>query len=55
MAGENRGPALVAIIGLFTGSAVIVVALRFYAKARTQGSLGLSWDDLFILISIVRG
>lgn len=51
--GENRGPALVGIIGVFTGSAVIVVALRFYAKARTQGALG--WDDFFILISIVRG
>lgn len=48
---ETRGPELIAITSIFTGTAVIVVALRFYAKARTQGALG--WDDLFILISIV--
>jgi hypothetical protein len=45
------------IIGndLLMGFALVVVVARFHCRTRMGTKRGLRWDDLFILVSLVRG
>ncbi|KEQ82458.1 hypothetical protein M438DRAFT_347232 [Aureobasidium pullulans EXF-150] len=40
---------------LLMGFAFVVVATRFYCRMRMGSKRGLWWDDLFIMLSFVRG
>ncbi|KAI1778659.1 hypothetical protein F4818DRAFT_306297 [Hypoxylon cercidicola] len=51
MAGENRGPELLAIIWVFTVLAVITVGLKLLTRAHMLHALG--WDDFFIFFSAI--
>ncbi|ETS80241.1 hypothetical protein PFICI_07770 [Pestalotiopsis fici W106-1] len=51
MATEDRGPELLAIIWVFTALAIITVTLKVITRAHILR--GLTWDDFFILISLV--
>ncbi|KAK9788262.1 putative Integral membrane protein [Seiridium cardinale] len=51
MAVDDRGPELLAITWVFTGLAIIVVALKLFTRQRFLQGLG--WDDFFIFLSLV--
>lgn len=47
---EDRGPRLEAAYWTWSVIAVILVALRFYARIKIRG---LGWDDWMMLITVV--
>ena len=49
---HHRNMVVAAILGTSVGVATILVALRLYVRARIVRALG--WDDLFIVLGLVR-
>ena len=47
---DDRGPELLVISWVFTGLALVTVALKVFYRAHV---LKLGWDDFFILFSLV--
>lgn len=51
-ADQNNGPAILAVVGTFCAAAVIVVAMRLYARIRKLGFIGA--DDWIMTAATVR-
>ena len=49
--GENKGPAFLIVVLLFTILALILVLLRLYVRIVFRPAFG--WDDAMIILAIV--
>lgn len=49
---QNRGPALLIVIWVLTGLAVIVVSIKIYTRIKIIHAPLL--DDIFIVLALVR-
>lgn len=50
---ESRSTEIIVVAWVFTGLAIVIVALKLFARAQIIMRVG--WDDFFIFISLVRG
>lgn len=51
--GEDKGPSVMAVSGLFIGLCTVAVALRFYARFNRRVALGLDdWMSAASLVSL---
>lgn len=50
--GENRGPSLLGLTWTLQAVAIIAVALRIWLRSGLHK--GISWDDYFIVASLVN-
>lgn len=51
LAKENQSPLIIGVVSAFTALAFVCVLLRFYARIKLVGIVGL--EDYFIVISMV--
>lgn len=49
---ENRGAEINLFAWLFTGTAIVTVFLKLFARSQIVKRIG--WDDFFIFFSLVR-
>jgi hypothetical protein len=52
LAKDNKSPQIIALVAAFTALGFVCVALRFFARIKLVGIVGL--EDYFIAISMVR-
>lgn len=49
---ENRQTEILLVAWTMTGAAILTVAIKLFARVRLVHVIG--WDDLFIILSLVR-